>query len=111
MNNTRLPDQETFVAALCAAHPEYVKAGAAVVYAQLAKEAADIQAAAMARIGGEEVPDLQAEGRSVSSLKTDFGLNPLAALLTIGWLRRDPKAAEKAMRLGSRNPAWVRGLR
>ena len=100
MNNTKLPDQESFVAALCAAHPEYPKAGAVAVYAKIATADADVQEAAMSWIGGGEIPALSAGGHSVAALQKDFGLNGLAALLTIQWLRKDPVAAEKALKAG-----------
>lgn len=102
MSNNKLPDQETFVAALCSAHPEYVKAGAVSVYARLTASDEDVKAAVVSWIGGGDVPELSAEGHSVSSLARDYGMNALAALLTIQWLRRDPVTAKKALKAGIR---------
>lgn len=47
-----------------------------------------------------EVPGLEAEGYTVARLVEERGLNPLAALLTLDWLLREPEAARAAVDRG-----------
>lgn len=73
---------------------------AARIYDQLIDADEDIQIAAMKWISSNESPSLEAEGWSVGRLETELGMNALAAILTIDWLRKDPKVAMVAINDG-----------
>jgi len=45
-------------------------------------------------------PDVVEAGISYDELITEHSLNPLAAFLTLDWLKRDPGAAKAAIRRG-----------
>lgn len=78
----------------------YSLARAARIYNQLTDADEDIQFAALQWIEEDEQPSLSAEGWSVDQLEARFGMNALAALLTIDWLRKDPRAAIIAINEG-----------
>lgn len=50
--------------------------------------------------GTGEWPDVEIEGYTVERLVEERGLNPLAALLTLDWLRREPEAARTTIEHG-----------
>lgn len=43
----------------------------------------------------------ETEGYSVQQLMTERGMNPIAALLTIGWLMQEPEIAKASLKKGS----------
>jgi hypothetical protein len=47
-----------------------------------------------------EVPTVEVEGYTVARLMTDHGLKPLAALLTLDWLLREPETAQATIARG-----------
>lgn len=47
-----------------------------------------------------EMPVVEVEGYTVARLVKDYSLNPLAALLTLDWLLREPEAAKATIGRG-----------
>lgn len=45
-------------------------------------------------------PEMTIEGYSYSSLKKDHGMNPIAALLTLNFLIKQPEKAKESLRKG-----------
>ena len=46
------------------------------------------------------LPDLEIEQYNVSRLKKEFGMNPIAALLTLDWLLKEPEEARASLKRG-----------
>ena len=96
----KIQTKREFVSALVAAHPEYSEHGAELVYGQFEKADSDVSQAIRCWIASGTEPALSAEGWSVKRLEKEFGMNALAALLTIDWLRKDPEAAKAMLKEG-----------
>lgn len=98
MNNF---SKEQFVSLLTTRKKEYTPCRAERIYNQLSNSAPEIQLAALQWIESDVEPVLkQIEGWDVSRLKLEFGMNTLAAILTIDWLQKEPKQALSALKEG-----------
>lgn len=92
--------KETFCGMLLKNKVGYNYARAVRIYDQLTDADEDLQIAAVNWISSNEEPLFEAEGWSVGRLMTELGMNALAAILTIDWLRKDPKTAIVAINDG-----------
>lgn len=90
--------KETVVKALV--RKDYERESAARVAARLEASDADIREAAWQWLAGGTEPQMSAEGWSVARLEKEFRMNAIAALLTIGWLRKEPGKALAALKEG-----------
>ena len=57
----------------------------------------DLKAAALQWDKTGTLPDIEAEGFSARQLNEIFGLNEIASILMLGWLRRSPQEARYAL--------------
>lgn len=89
-----------FVEQLHSAHPEYDEQGAELVFDHLGTASAEIRDAAFLWVENGTIPDISAEGYDMEKLQKEFGMNPLASILTIDWLQKDPKSARQALKEG-----------
>ncbi len=78
----------------------YPPAGATLIIAKLRGAAPLIQEAFWQWWEDGILPDLTVAGITFQTLVTDHGMNPIAALLTIDWLIRDPNAALRSLKKG-----------
>ena len=46
---------------------------------------------------GNEISDVEVHGYSVSTFVDEYGMTPVAALLTLDWLIREPEIASQAI--------------
>ena len=93
--------KEEFVSLLTTRKTEYTPRRAERIYDQLSNSDQDIQLAVLQWIESDVEPVLkQIEGWSVSRLKSEFGMNTLAVILTLDWLRKEPQQALAALKDG-----------
>ncbi|MBQ2629148.1 MAG: hypothetical protein IJG13_05660 [Kiritimatiellae bacterium] len=92
--------KKAFCKKLVEGHDGYTEVRAERIYEQLSAAAEDIQSAAMRWIESGEEPVLSEAGWSVARLEAEMGMNALAAVLTIDWLRKAPAAATAALKEG-----------
>jgi len=86
----------------------YPQAGAQLVADKLADASPDIQDAFMRWWTTGRLPDpenLEIEGYTVQRLMEEHGMKPVAAFLTLDWLRREPEKARASLKKGH---DWVR---
>ena len=95
-----MPSKTDFVALLLSNKPDYEEQGAELIYNQLCKADSDVREAALEWIKSDQDTALIAEGYSTNRLKDEFEMNTLAALLTVDWLRKNPKDAIQALKDG-----------
>lgn len=93
-------DKDVFTQKLSLTNLGYTQLQAQYVSDRLAQVDTDIKNAAMEWLEDGTQPDLAAEGWSVERLEAEFGMNVIAALLTIDWLRKDAAAALAAIKDG-----------
>lgn len=60
----------------------------------------DLQSALEEWLLSDSIADIQVEGYSAKSLMENQRLEPVAAILTLDWLRREPEAASRAIERG-----------
>lgn len=92
--------KKQFVEQLHSVHPEYDEQGAGLVFDHLETTSAEIREAAFLWVENGTVSDISAEGYDVERLQKEFGMNPLAAILTLDWLQKDPASARQALKAG-----------
>jgi len=46
------------------------------------------------------LPDIEIEQYNVSRLRKEYGMNPIAALLSLDWLIKEPEEAKAALKRG-----------
>lgn len=78
----------------------YPEDGALVVLDKLVAAAPEIQAAFRTWLLTGALPELQVAGFAAEQLTRDHGLNPIATLLTLDWLLREPERAARTLRRG-----------
>ena len=93
-------DEEMFAKKIAGANLGYTLLEAQIVSKRLSLADADVKEAAIEWIEKGILSSLTVEGWSIERLETEFGMNYLAAILTIDWLRKDPQAALAAIRDG-----------
>lgn len=47
-----------------------------------------------------QIPTLEVEGYTVERLMQEHGMNPIASILTLDWLAREPEKALRSLRKG-----------
>jgi len=60
----------------------------------------DLKDYLIAILEGDDVPEIAVEGYTVGSLMLRHGMNKVAAVLTLDYLRRDPEKALDSLRKG-----------
>lgn len=93
-------DKGKFAKKLSLTNLGYTQLQAQYVADRLSQADADIKNATMEWLEDGTQPDLAVEGWSVERLASEFGMNVIAALLTIDWLRKDAAAALAAIKEG-----------
>lgn len=78
----------------------YSPRGARLVAKRLAAGSPAIQAAFREWLEGGAVPNLAAEGYTMSVLMEQHAMTPIAALLTLDWLLREPAPARASLAKG-----------
>lgn len=78
----------------------YSDRGAQIVAAKLAVLHPELAGAAEEWWAGKALPQIILQGYTVERLSSERGLSPVAAILTLDWLFRDPVAAKKALDRG-----------
>ncbi len=78
----------------------YPAAGARLVAEDLARSAAEVQDAFCAWWNTGVIPELEVMGYTVHRLIQEHGMQPVAALLTLDWLTREPERALASLRKG-----------
>jgi hypothetical protein len=79
---------------------EYPEQGAGMVAEQIAALVPPLRAAFSEWWETGTMPHVEVEGYTVERLRQEHSLNPLAALLTLDWLAREPEAARAAIGQG-----------
>lgn len=92
-------DREELVALLTARYG-YPPGGARLVAQRLAASAPAVQAAFREWLENGAIPDLAVEGYTLSMLMGQHGMAPIAALLTLDWLLREPAPARASLAKG-----------
>jgi len=78
----------------------YPPHGAELVAERIEHLAGPLHDAFVAWWQGGTLPAVEVNGHSADQLVRNHGLTPLAALLTLDWLRREPEAAHAALEAG-----------
>jgi hypothetical protein len=78
----------------------YPPKGAQIVGEKLVKSSPQIQQAFIRFWEAGEIPSMVVEGYTVSRLADEHGMKPIAALLTLDWLIRDPVQAKISLHKG-----------
>ncbi|NJL54003.1 hypothetical protein HC928_01780 [bacterium] len=79
---------------------DYSYQGAQLVAVKLRQSAPEIQAAFGAWWEHGDIPEFEVESYSVERLMRQHGMNPIAALLTLDWLLREPAKALASLQRG-----------
>lgn len=79
---------------------KYPPKGAALVAEKILACAPDLQRAFTTWWENGELPSVEVEGYSVERLMLEHGMNPIAALLTLDFLRREPQRALTSLHKG-----------
>jgi len=83
----------------------YPRAGAELVAGKLVKSSEAIWAAFWTYWQTGELPALEVEGYTIDGLVQQHSMKPIAALLTLDWLTREPERAKESLVKGH---DWVR---
>lgn len=78
----------------------YNPAGLNIVLSSIERSDSDIREKIEHYLTNGEEPALELEGYSYATLKNDHGMNPIAALLTLDWLKRSPEEAKESLKKG-----------
>ncbi|PLS68089.1 MAG: hypothetical protein CV045_09900 [Cyanobacteria bacterium M5B4] len=78
----------------------YSYQGAQLVVVKLRQSAPEIQAAFRVWWESGHIPELEVETYSVARLMQHHSMNPIAALLTLDWLIREPAKALASLQRG-----------
>jgi len=78
----------------------YPEKGAKLVADKLVSSAPEIQSTFLIWWQNGEIMDLAVEGYTVSQLMAEHQMNPVAAFLTLDWLKREPEAARISLAKG-----------
>lgn len=93
--------KDSFVSLLLAKGDGYTATRAEKLFARLEETDSDIQEAAARWLKDGTKPKLPAvDGWDLARMESHFGMNALAALLTLDWLRKDPAKALEAIKDG-----------
>lgn len=79
---------------------KYPPTGAVMVAEELLNCAPDLCAAFDDWLNSCELPTIEVEGYSVNKLMTEHSMTPVAAFLTLDYLRREPDRAKSSLRKG-----------
>lgn len=75
----------------------YPPQGANIIAQKLVNCSPDLQNAFITFWETGEIPPLEVEGYTVERLVTEHGMKPIAALLTLDWLKREPEKAKASL--------------
>jgi hypothetical protein len=78
----------------------YPPKGAQLVAEKLSVSKPEIQSAFLYFWNTGELPLIEVEGYTVKQLETEHGMKPIAALLTLDWLLREPEKAKASLKRG-----------
>src|SRR3989442_846228 len=78
----------------------YPPAGARLVATKLERISPPVRAAFLTWWNSGSAPPLEIHSYSVERLVDEHGMNPVAAYLTLDWLRRSPEEALKSLQKG-----------
>jgi hypothetical protein len=78
----------------------YPQAGAQLVAGKLASCSPELQAAFLEWWNTGHFSEIQVEGYTVQRLMTEHHMKPIAAFLTLDWLRREPQKALASLKKG-----------
>lgn len=78
----------------------YPPDGARLIAKRLTVSAPSVQEAFRTWSISGAIPDLAVDGYTVPLLMEQHGMNPIAALLTLDWLLREPDRASDSLRKG-----------
>lgn len=78
----------------------YPQAGADLVAGKLVAMQGDVWDAFVAWWESGKNPEIEIEGYSFDRLVRDYSMKPIAALLTLDWLQREPEKAVASLRKG-----------
>lgn len=93
--------EELFVSKLMKIDADYNSISAKRIYEQLSNSDSDIQFAALRWVESNIEPNFEKiEGWDIHRMKSELGMNTLAAILTVDWLRKDPQKALSAIKEG-----------
>ena len=67
------------------------------IFAKLVNLPEDLKNALLEWDSFGKLPDVSSEGFTASELVDGFGLTPIAAIMMLDWLRRDPEEAKTAL--------------
>ena len=95
-----MTNMNEFCKKLLAGRPEYTEVRAARIFQQLQSADEDILFAVNSWMEDGSEIDFSERGWNVARLKSELGMNYLAAVLTIDWLRKEPEDAIKALKDG-----------
>jgi hypothetical protein len=79
---------------------KYPPKGAQIVAEKLVNSSQQVNQAFNVFWETGEVPELEVEGYTISRLVKEHRMTPIAALLTLDWLIRDPEHAKKSLKKG-----------
>ena len=78
----------------------YPQNGAEIIAKKLIDSSPQVQQVFNVFWESGEIPVLEVEGYTVSRLSEEHGMKPIAALLTLDWLIRDPDHAKRSLKKG-----------
>jgi hypothetical protein len=78
----------------------YPQSGAEIVAEKIIKSSPIVQKAFNEFWESGTIPEIEIEGYTIASLSNAHGMKPIAALLTLDWLIRDPASAKKSLEKG-----------
>jgi hypothetical protein len=78
----------------------YPETGAQLIAEKIEESSPGIQEAFQVYFTSGEFPIFSIEGYTLQNLMSDHGMNPIAALLTLDWLVREPEQALKSLERG-----------
>ena len=78
----------------------YTISSAKMIWTKINEISPDLFIAFMNWWENGEQPDVIVEGISYKVLVTEYSMNPIAAILTLDWVKRDPKTAKESLKKG-----------
>ena len=78
----------------------YSEAGLDIILSGIEKLSGDLRELLEALLTGKDAPQVEVEGYTVEKLKKGHGMNEIAAVLTLDWLKREPEEAKKSLKKG-----------